>query len=74
MFGKFPSALMEDLIQEARQKDVAIEINSSYLGEDLAEFLRLCERIDPLVSVGSDAHRLHELGRCGGLVREWFKW
>ena len=50
------------------RRGVAIEINSSYL-VDVDAFLRLCQEVDPIVSIGSDAHKLEELGRCRDVLR-----
>jgi putative hydrolase len=67
--GAFPDEYFRSLIQECRESGVAIEISSSYL-VDLPGFLDLVAETDPLVSVGSDAHRLEEMGLCKRMVSE----
>ncbi len=65
--GSFPEPLFRRLMEAARERGVAVEINSSYL-RDVPAFLRLCAEVNPLVSIGSDVHRLEELGRCRDLL------
>lgn len=71
--GVYPEHLFRRMMEASVQTGVAVEINSSYL-RDVHAFLRLCQEIDPWVSVGSDAHRLDELGRCRDtlLSTPWF--
>ncbi|MDE3814191.1 histidinol-phosphatase [Sinorhizobium meliloti] len=61
--GRFPEIYFRDLMRATLERRIAIEINSSYL-VDMPAFLALCEEVDPFVSIGSDAHRLSELGHC----------
>ena len=53
---------------EALKSETAVEINSSYL-VDPEGFLRLCAEINPIVSIGSDVHKLEEMGRCRDMLR-----
>ena len=66
--GIFPVRHFRNLMQASLERQVAIEINSSYL-RDFDGFLRLCDEINPFVSIGSDAHKLAELGRCRDRLR-----
>ncbi|WP_457663037.1 PHP domain-containing protein [Sinorhizobium medicae] len=61
--GRFPEACFRDMMTATLERQIAIEINSSYL-VDMPAFLALCEEVNPFVSIGSDAHRLSELGHC----------
>ncbi|WP_331376212.1 PHP domain-containing protein [Sinorhizobium chiapasense] len=61
--GRFPEAYFREMMTAALERQIAIEINSSYL-VDMPAFLHLCEEVNPFVSIGSDAHRLSELGHC----------
>ena len=72
-FGVYPEPYFRRMMEVSVRTGVAVEINSSYL-RDVESFLRLCEEINPYVSVGSDAHRLDELGRCRDtlLGTPWF--
>ncbi len=65
----FPSEWFGALMEESHANGVAIEINTSYL-RDVAGFLDLLQETNPLVSVGSDAHTLDQMGRCQQIVRE----
>lgn len=67
--GAYPPELFRALMQAAAERNIAIEINSSYL-VDMPGFLWLCEEINPFVSIGSDAHKLHEIGRCRDLLKK----
>ncbi|HEY4215980.1 MAG TPA: PHP domain-containing protein [Gemmatimonadaceae bacterium] len=66
--GAFPEDLMREIMQTAVARGVAVEISTSYLPE-LEPFLELCREIDPYVSIGSDVHRLDQLGVCCTRVR-----
>ncbi len=67
--GAFPQQYFRELMLATLERGIAIEINSSYL-VDIGGFLALCEEINPIVSIGSDAHRLDELARCRDILRQ----
>lgn len=69
-FGRFPMELMDQLVALAARGDIAFEINVSYHATILDELLPILARHDPLVSVGSDAHRLADIGTCRDALRE----
>ena len=62
-FGRFPDDSFRTLMRVSLERGIAIEINTSYT-QDLDRFLSLCREMNPLVSVGSDVHRLSDLGAC----------
>lgn len=66
--GQFPPELMQQLMEKSLERGIAVEISSSYL-PDLSAFLSLCAEANPFVSIGSDMHRLADLGRCRDLLR-----
>jgi putative hydrolase len=66
--GIFPVEAMKAILAAAAEHGVAVEISSSYL-VDWDGFLALCREIDPLVSIGSDAHKVEELGVCRDRLR-----
>jgi len=68
-FGAFPMEYMEELVAHAARGNVAFEINTSYHGDIIDTLLTMLARHDPPVSVGSDAHRLDEIGTCRDLLR-----
>jgi putative hydrolase len=67
--GAFPRRLFSRMMDTANSKGIAFEINSSYL-VDMPDFLDLCREINPLVSIGSDAHKTSDIGRCRDLLRK----
>ncbi len=67
-FGEFPADLFEELMEASISRSVAIEINSSYT-RDMDSFLELCAKVNPLISVGSDVHRLDDLGSCRTILK-----
>lgn len=67
-FGAYPEPLFRALLEASLERGVAVEISSSYL-RDLPAFLRLCEEVNPRVSVGSDVHRLDHVGACRDALR-----
>jgi putative hydrolase len=70
-FGSFPDKYYEILMKESLKRRIAIEINSSYIA-DLTSFLRLCSANNPYVSIGSDVHRLQEVGKCRDMLLSFF--
>lgn len=71
--GRYPDELFVRMMEASLIRGVAVEINSSYL-VDLPRFLELCDAVNPYVSVGSDAHRLDEVGRCRDHLRASGRW
>jgi putative hydrolase len=68
--GGFPDEMYRTLVRASVAAGVAIEISVAYL-RDVGAFLALLRDDDPLVSIGSDAHTLDELGRCRDALREY---
>ncbi len=68
-FGEFPEGSFRALMAESLKRSIAIEISSSYL-QDFAGFVRICREENPYVSVGSDVHRISDLGNCRNRLRE----
>lgn len=60
-FGAFPVEWMEPAFAAAREHGIAVEINTKYLW-DPAGMLALLRRVDPAISLGSDAHRAGDVG------------
>lgn len=57
----FPKDYLETIIKVANREGKAIELNSSYL-QYPSDVFELCSKYNPLVSLGSDAHSITELG------------
>lgn len=66
--GGFPDESLLELAEAAKAAGIAVELNASYTRE-LGGLVALLRRVDPLVSVGSDAHQLDELGACRDRLR-----
>ncbi|MDQ6859631.1 MAG: PHP domain-containing protein [Verrucomicrobiota bacterium] len=60
-YGQFPVEWLEPVYAAAREHGTAIELNSKYAW-DLDATVALLNRIDPLVSFGSDAHDAAAVG------------
>jgi putative hydrolase len=73
-YGRYPDELFRRMMEVSLERRIAIEINSSYL-VDLEAFLRLCDEVNPYVSIGSDVHRLTDLAACRSalLQTEYFR-
>jgi putative hydrolase len=64
----FPDESYLELAEIARSAGIAMEVNASYM-QDFAAIVPLLRRVDPLVSIGSDAHELGALGACRDRLR-----
>lgn len=61
-FGEFPLELYRKLIKEAKKYNKAVEINSEYK-KNFEGFIKVCLEENPLVSLGSNAHSISDLGK-----------
>jgi putative hydrolase len=68
-FGRFPISCFDEIIAEAAKTSIAFEINSSYHTATLEDLLVLLQKYDPLVSLGSDVHKVSSLGDCRDKVK-----
>jgi histidinol phosphatase-like PHP family hydrolase len=68
-FGEFPLPLYATILEAAKKREVAIELNPAYQ-RNFPAFVHLCIEKDVLVSLGSNAHSVAELGRAGRAVKE----
>lgn len=64
----FPDESFLELAETAKAAGIAIELNASYL-KDFGRLVPLLRRVDPAVSVGSDAHDLDQLGAARDRLR-----
>lgn len=64
LYGPVPEGYYIGIISKAKSAGKAVEI-SAKCKNDFKSFLRLCLEMDPLVSLGSDAHSVLELGAVG---------
>jgi putative hydrolase len=65
----FPYDFLKQLMHEACARGIAIELNSSYIS-NLLDFCSLAREQNPLISIGSDVHKLDELGQCRNMLEE----
>ena len=71
-FGPFPVQWLAPAFRAARDRGIAVEINTKYLW-DIEGLLDLLEEVNPLVSFGSDAHEGEEVGAKHGLLHQLLK-
>lgn len=69
-FGKTPGKYYRKILETAKKKNVAIELNPEYQ-YSFNEFLKLNLSINPLVSLGSNAHSVLEFGRSVQKIKNY---
>lgn len=69
LFSKLPVSHLEQLLIEAEKQGKAVEINTKYL-PDMPMFFALLRKVNPRVSLGSDAHHEDELIRSYDLIKK----
>lgn len=67
----FPNGFLRQLMREACASEIAIELNSSYIS-NLRDYCSIAAEENPLISIGSDVHRIEELGQCRKMLKEIF--
>jgi putative hydrolase len=68
-FEVFEADHLDKVIHMAAANGVAFEFNAKYATpEFLKEAVRLCRKYDPLVSLGSDVHKIKDLGLCRAML------
>lgn len=72
--GVFSLELLEQIIEACARSQTAFEINSRYHHGLLGWLVEKLERYEPLVSLGSDAHGIGEVGACGAALAELRTW
>lgn len=70
-FGEYAAGLLEDLVDLAATHGKVIELNcNDRYRHQFDRILRRCLATDCLITLGSDAHTLEELGGCIGTVEK----
>lgn len=69
LHGPVPESYYRRIISRAKRAGKAIEVSAKYKN-DFTGFLNLCMEINPVISLGSDAHSTGELGLIHGRLRE----
>jgi putative hydrolase len=70
-YKTFPDSLYEKILSESLKCGKAIEINTKYLLNDSA--LMLLKKINPYISLGSDAHTAEDIARSYDIIKNWVK-
>lgn len=69
-YGGFPVKYFRELMKLSKDNNKAIELNSRYI-KNVYDFLSICGEINPLISIGSDAHKVEDIGSCTNLLRQF---
>jgi len=72
IFHRFPEEYYEKILIESLKKEKIIEINTKYILE-VDRVFKLLKRINPYVSIGSDAHSTEEIARSFSMIRKMVK-
>ena len=72
-FNSFPMEYFDELIYLCSQNNCPFEINASYHFGIIDNLIELLEKYNPLVSIGSDAHKINEIGLCRDLLLDRLK-
>jgi len=67
-FDKFQEEYMEELIIESLKRGIAFEINTKYSAHK-DKLLKLLRKINPYVSIGSDAHNISEIAHSFDMIK-----
>jgi len=73
--GEFPNNFFGEIILQCKKNNIAFELNSRYHRRVLKKIIPLLSRHNVLVSLGSDAHTLQEIGNWVGIFSrcKWVK-
>lgn len=69
-YNEFPESYFEKIILECKKNNIVFELNSSYHMPALGSLSVLLRKHNPLVSFGSDAHKLKDIGSCAKLINQ----
>lgn len=67
-FNDYDKELMEELFKESLKNKIAIEINTKYIS-NLGDYLKLINKVNPYVSIGSDSHYAGDIGRDFDMIK-----
>ena len=68
-FGELPEEYYLKIFKEAKKKSIAIELNPAY-NRNFNKFFKLALDINPLISLGSNAHSVNDLGMSVKKIKE----
>ena len=72
LFNDFPEDYFEKILKESLKKEKVIEINTKYFLEKSRLFY-LLKKINPYISIGSDAHSVGEIARSYNILKKKVK-
>ena len=67
--GEFPMELVENIIKQAAQKEIAIELNHNY-HKPFKDYFEICKTHGAQIVPGSDAHVLNQIGKAYEALRD----
>lgn len=62
-FKEFPSIFYEEIIIECVKNNIAFDFNGRYHVKDIDVLIPLLKKHNPHVSIGSDSHSIHPIGK-----------
>lgn len=69
VYKEFPTSFFEEIIIQCKKNEIAFELNSRYHSPVLKYLKPLLKKHNPFVSIGSDAHRVQEVGKCVNILK-----
>lgn len=69
-YGGFPIEYFKELMILSKENNKAIELNSKYI-KNAYDYLSACGDINPIISIGSDAHKAVNVGDCTKLLSQF---
>ena len=69
-FKEFPTTFYEEIIKECVKNDIAFDFNGRYHVKDIDILIPLLKKHNPHVSIGSDSHSIHPLGKWNKKLTE----
>jgi len=66
--GEFPFANFDLLLSRIKHTTMAFELNYAYHSRIMPHLLELVAKHDPFVSIGSDVHNVHDMGKCSAAI------
>jgi len=61
-YNEFPLEFFEEIIAECKKQDMAFDLDCSYHAAIYPDLKLILQKHNPLISLGSDAHKLSEIG------------
>jgi len=72
-YNEFPLEFFEEIIAECKKQDIAFDLDCSYHTVVYPALKPILQKHNPLISLGSDAHKLSEIGGWIKILNEDIK-